>query len=211
MLTAKSLIFIKLLLLIWAIFLAWCLIFVDRKPVAVEESTVIILDVSADMNIQDVPGAGNNHVTRMNAAKKIITKIVTDYPQRSFWLITYGSEIVYLIPPTSDSWTLLQYVDSLLASKKDGNMEKWKNATKGSPVRGKMAERNTWLTAALQGKDIIVLGDVKLPTSLSAQKIQLNTYRDEVFNLSIPQSFNVSTVQTQLLTILLCIIAILLL
>ena len=45
---------------------------------------MIILDVSADMNIQDVPGAGTNRVTRMNAAKKIITKIISDYPQRSF-------------------------------------------------------------------------------------------------------------------------------
>ena len=86
------------------------------------------MDVSSEASTQDIAtSVPNDFITRLDAAKKIVTKIVTEFPQRSFGLITYGSEITYLIPATTDSGTLLQYVTSLLASDKNGNIEKLRN------------------------------------------------------------------------------------
>lgn len=64
---------------------------------------------------QDISTSKGDFITRLDAAKKIVTKILQTYPQRSFGLITYGSTVEYLIPPTTDSGTLLQYTNSLLA------------------------------------------------------------------------------------------------
>jgi len=66
---------------------------------------------------------------------------------------------------------------------------------------------------ALKDKNIIILGDVKLPTSLSAQTISLTDYRtfDPQSSIFNPPSLDVSTTQTQLLVALLCLLAILLL
>lgn len=62
------------------------------------------MDVGSDMLTQDIlTTTANDFITRLDAAKKIVTKIIAESPQRSFGLITYGSQIDYLIPPTTDS------------------------------------------------------------------------------------------------------------
>ena len=203
----KTLVFIKLLLLLWAMILAWFLIFVNKSPAPVEESTIIIMDVSSEASTQDIAtSVPNDFITRLDAAKKIVTKIVTEFPQRSFGLITYGSEITYLIPATTDSGTLLQYVTSLLASDKNGNIEKLRN--------GNMMEWSTWLIAALQGKNIVVLWNVNLPKSLVPQAniIPLSSYKNPSILPSFHTSINKSHLsiwQTQRLVLLLCLLTIL--
>lgn len=198
----KILVFVKLLLLIGAMILAWFLIFVNKSPAPVEQSTIIILDVSSGMMTQDIATTiANDFITRLDAAKKIIQKIVTESPQRSsstagkFGLITYGPEIDYLIPATTDSWVVLQYSNSLVT--RIGNVGTW----------------STWMVAALQDKNIIVLWDVKLPKSLQkeAQIIPLNTYKslNPALRDSLTSFSRISTVQTQWLIIILCLLVIL--
>ena len=207
MIKIKTLVFIKLLLLVWAIILAWFLIFLNKSPEPVEQSTIIILDVNSGMMTQDISTSKWDLITRLDAAKKIITEIVSEFPQRSFGLLTYGSEITYLIPATIDSWTLLQYVTSLLA---ESNVESW--TRKAGVESWGLLKRNAWLVESLKNKNIIVLWDVPLPKSLikTAQKISLPTYKTFVpKNLSTSQPLNVSTTQTQLLVVLLCLLVIL--
>jgi hypothetical protein len=98
---------------------------------------------------------------------------------------------------------LLQYVTSLLASDKINIEEKRKGGTE---------EWSTWFIAALQGKNIIILGDVKLPKTLlkNAQIIPLDTYKTfNPENSLTRQHVNISTVQTQWLIIILCLLVIL--
>jgi hypothetical protein len=117
-------------LLLAATIVAGSLFFMGRSSTPAEQATVIIIDVQQDMLTPDVetkvPG---DFITRLDASKKIIQRIIAEYPQRSFGLITYGSEIDYLIPATLDSGTLLQYVTSLLASDKINIEEKRKGGT----------------------------------------------------------------------------------
>ena len=190
----KTLVFVKLLLLVWAMILAWCLIFINKLSAPVEQSTIIILDVSSGMMTQDIPTGKWDLITRLDAAKKIVQKTIAEFPQRSFWLITYWSQIDYLIPSTTDSGTLLQYTNSLLTQS------------------GNVSERSTWLIAALQGKNSIVLWNISLPKSLlkNAQIVPLVSYKTfQPSNLSTSQHLNVSTVQTQWLIIILCLLTIL--
>jgi hypothetical protein len=94
------------------------------------------MDVSNDMMTMDIPTpVPNDYITRLDAAKKIVKKIIAEFPQRAFGLITYGPQIDYLLPATLDSGTLLQYVTSLLASQQSGNVETWK--------RGNVSEWST--------------------------------------------------------------------
>lgn len=212
----KTLVFIKLLLLIGAMILAWCLIFVNKSPAPVEQSTIIILDVSSGMMTQDIATTtANDFITRLDAAKKIIQKIVSEFPQRSFGLITYWPEIDYLIPSTFDSGTLLQYTNSLLVQSAEIRVQNV--GTKNTPtpwtLNSKLWTRwSTWLVAALQDKQLIILGDVKLPKSLlkNAQIIPLDTYKTfNPENSLTRQHVNISTVQTQWLIIILCLLVIL--
>jgi hypothetical protein len=204
----KTLVFIKLLLLIGAMILAWFLIFINKSPAPVEQSTIIILDVSSGMMTQDIPTSKWDLITRLDAAKKIVQKIIAEFPQRAFWLMTYWPQIDYLIPSTFDSGTLLQYANSLLA---ESNVESW--TRKAGVENWGLAQRNEWLLESLENKNIIVLWDVPLPKMLltKAQKISLATYKNfnpqsSIFNLP---SSEVSTVQTQWLIIILCLLVIL--
>ncbi|MCX6822902.1 MAG: VWA domain-containing protein [candidate division SR1 bacterium] len=198
----KTLVFVKIFLLIGAMILAGFLIFVNKSPTPVEESTIIIMDVGSDMLTQDIlTTTANDFITRLDAAKKIVTKIIAESPQRSFGLITYGSQIDYLIPPTTDSGTLLQYASSLVTRMKN------------EEVRSKnFGVWSTGLIAALQGKNIVVLGNVALPKSLekNAQIIPLATYKNfQPVNSLTFEHVNLSTSQTQWLIIILCLLVIL--
>ncbi len=191
----KRLIFIKLLLLIWAMILAWWLLFTHHKVLPAEESTIIILDVGTGMMKQDITTNKGNMITRLDAAKKIITKIISDYPQRSFWLITYGSKITYVLPPTTDSGNYFQYVNSLLVES------------------GNTSQRSTWLLGALEGKNIIVLWHVDLPKSLltQSQTISLTSYMTDNPPLSTSQHLNLSASQFEWLITILCLLLVLVL
>ncbi len=189
----KTLVFVKILLLIGAMILAWFLLFINKSPTPIEESSIIVLDVSSGMMTQDIPTGKWDLITRFDAAKKIITKIITEFPQRSFWLITYWPQIDYLIPPTTDSGTLLQYASSLLT-------QSWA-----------VSKRTPSLMWALQGKNIIVLWNVALPKAVekNAQIIPLTKYNNPSINFLTFQHSNISTVQTQWLIIILCLLVIL--
>jgi hypothetical protein len=79
-----------------------------------QETLVIVIDMHTGMMVQDIATSQGDMITRLDAAKQIIEKMVQTYPQRSFGLITYGQDIDYLIPPTLDSGNLLQYVGGLI-------------------------------------------------------------------------------------------------
>jgi hypothetical protein len=68
-----------------------------------EETTVIVLDMHTGMMTQDIAAAKGDLITRLDAAKQIIDRLVQNAPQRLFGLVTYGQDITYLIPPTADS------------------------------------------------------------------------------------------------------------
>lgn len=209
----KILMFSKLLVLIGAIILTCFLILIGPSKTTTEQSTVIILDVQTGMLKQDISVTKGDVITRLDAAKKIITKIISAFPQRSFGLLTYGSEITYLIPPTSDSWILLQYVNSLLT---ESNVESWTTNTRGVEGWG-LDKRDDWLLTALKDKNIITIWNIELPKSLldKSQIIPLDSYATfDPTNLSTSQPLlswkdNVSTTQTQLLIILLCLLIVL--
>lgn len=188
--------FIKLIVLIGALILAWCLLFLDITSTPAEQSTVIVLDIGSGMMTQDVVTSKWDYITRFSAAKKMLTKIVQAYPERSFGLITYGAEIEYLLPPTLDSGTLLQYINSLLASQ-----------------YAKDAEWSPWLLAALQDKDMLIVGDVTLPKSLTnhSQTLPLAEYQhfSPALRDSLASFGRISTTQTQWLIIVLCLLAVL--
>lgn len=210
---SKVFLLIRICLLLAATIIAGSLLFMGRSSTPAEQATVIIIDVQPDMLTPDietkVPG---DFITRLDASKKIIQRIVSEFPQRTFGLITYGSEITYLIPATIDSWTLLQYVTSLLA---ESNVESWTRKAGVDPAVGRswgLAKRNAWLLESLKNKNIIVLWNIDVPRALekNAQIISLANYKDfQPANSLIRQHVNLSTSQTKWLIVILCLLVIL--
>jgi von Willebrand factor type A domain len=210
----KAIIWIKICLLVAGMILAWMLLIFPSPKVSHEETTVIIMDMHTGMMIKDIAAAKGDLITRLDAAKQIIDKLVQTYPQHLLGLITYGEDITYLIPPTTDSWNLLQYVDSLLISV---NSEQWTVNSGGKEDLKKKESRSTWLLDALAGKNLLVIGNVPLPPSLAihAKNIWLGTTIHSIrtidaivqmINDSDSQTLNISTIQFQRLVVLLCII-----
>ncbi|MFA7717624.1 MAG: VWA domain-containing protein [Candidatus Absconditabacterales bacterium] len=214
----KAIIRIKICLLVAGAVLAGTMLLFPSSPVSREETTVIIIDMHTGMLVQDIATSKGDLITRLDAAKKIITQLVLKYPQRLFGLVTYGQDINYLIPPTLDSGNLLQYVNGLLVAQ-NGNVEilptdrqAWKH--------GNVSERSTGLVESLKGKDLLIIGDIVLPQSLAShvQNIGLGTTIHSLsnldtiiknFNASTFPPFNLSTFQFQRLVGLLCLMTIL--
>lgn len=76
------------------------------------------------MLTQDITTSQGDKITRLDAAKQIIHQLIQTYPQRAFGIVTYGKKIIYLIPPTTDSGIVLQYVDSIFIAQ-DGGLPIW--------------------------------------------------------------------------------------
>lgn len=195
----KLLMFIKSLLLLIAIILAWFLVFVPGDAEPAEQSTVIIIDIGSGMRTQDIANEKWFMISRMTAAKEIITKIIQTSPERSFGLITCWEDIDYLVPPTLDSGTVLQYIESLVISTQSAKMQNM---------------RTTGLIASLQDKDILSIWNIDVPVSLHAKNIWLGTDIRSLKNIdmiikknSTFKHFNISTTQIRRLMVLLCVIA----
>jgi len=60
-------------------------LFLGRLPAPVEQSTIIIIDVSSEALTQDIATTvPNDFITRLDAEKKIVTKIISEFPQHAF-------------------------------------------------------------------------------------------------------------------------------
>ena len=94
---------LKLLLLILALGLAGFLAFGDsRKEVAPDQNVVFVLDINRTMNTKDV-FSGTKQLSRLQAAKSLIKKIILSDPQFSYGLILFNAGADYIIPPTFDT------------------------------------------------------------------------------------------------------------
>ncbi len=75
-------------------------------------STIIILDLSASMNIEDMPWS----VSRLDYAKSLIEHYIQTNTTTHLWVIAFNGKVELLVPPTQDSKILLQKL-SLLHSR----------------------------------------------------------------------------------------------
>src|SRR5574344_562072 len=92
--------FIKLILLFIALGLASFLAFGDTgKHIAPDQKVVFVLDINRTMNTQDVL-SGTKHISRLQAAKQIITKTISSDSDYSYGLIIFNASADYIIPPT---------------------------------------------------------------------------------------------------------------
>lgn len=84
---------------------------VYQKKVFVSQGNEIIfvLDVSPSMAALDI-GTGS----RLDAAKKSISKLVEATPETAFGLVALGSESALLVPPTMDHGTFLNRLSNLV-------------------------------------------------------------------------------------------------
>ncbi len=214
----KAIIWIKICLLVAAIILAGVVFFIPASPQTNDPTTVIIIDMHTWMLTQDIIAENWALITRLDAAKQIITQLVQTHPERSFWLVTYGDEINYLIPPTLDTWNLLQYANGLLVLQ-SWNVEALK--------RWSVSEWSTWLSEALKWKQLVIIGDIDLPSSLRTHAINLllwtqihslNNRDVTTKNLNLSTfpplvlhqgGSNLSTFQATWLIVLLCLISVL--
>jgi hypothetical protein len=67
------------------------------------------LDTNRTMNTKDV-FSWTKQISRMQAAKILIQKTISSDLQFSYGLILFNAGTDYIIPPTFDTWTFLQYL-----------------------------------------------------------------------------------------------------
>ncbi len=106
----KKISFLKLFLLVIALWFAVFLVFVQRwSDIGPEHKLVFVLDISRTMNVDDV-FSGKEKISRLVAAKQIIQTILFSEPGFSYGLIIFNGWVDYIIPPTLDTWTFLLYL-----------------------------------------------------------------------------------------------------
>ena len=106
-------VFIKLILLLIALALASFLAFGENGiNVAPDQQVVFVLDVNRTMNTKDV-FSGTQQISRLQAAKSLIHKMILSDPQFSYGLIIFNASTDYIIPPTFDTWTFLLYLSGI--------------------------------------------------------------------------------------------------
>ncbi|MCX6823919.1 MAG: hypothetical protein NT085_02235 [candidate division SR1 bacterium] len=104
---------IKLILLVIALGLASFLAFGESgKNVAPDQKVVFVLDINRTMNTLDV-FSGTQKISRIQAAKFLIQKIISSDPQFSYGLILFNAGTDYIIPPTFDTGTFLLYLNGI--------------------------------------------------------------------------------------------------
>lgn len=104
---------IKLLLLIIALGLASFLALSENKySITPDQKVVFVLDINRTMNTKDVY-SGTKQISRIQAAKLLIQKIIFSDPQFSYGLILFNASTDYIIPPTFDTWTFLLYLSGI--------------------------------------------------------------------------------------------------
>jgi len=106
-------VFIKLLLLLIALGLASFLAFGEGgEDVTPDQKVVFVVDINRTMNTQDVL-SWTKHISRLQAAKSLIQKILLSDTQFSYGLILFNARVDYIIPPTFDTWTFLLYLSGI--------------------------------------------------------------------------------------------------
>ena len=104
---------IKLLLLVIALCLAGILAFGENTSThAPDQKIVFVVDINRSMNTQDVL-LDNKPISRLQAAKYIIQKIIFSQPDYSYGLVIFNAGVDYLIPPTFDTGTFLLYLSGI--------------------------------------------------------------------------------------------------
>lgn len=106
----------SLLNILFLLIALWLVIFLlvagQWKDVTLDHSLVFVLDVNKTMNTQDV-SSGVNFVSRLDAAKQIITKIIDTEPGFSYGLVIFNGWTDYIVPATFDTWTFLLYLSGI--------------------------------------------------------------------------------------------------
>ncbi len=109
----KKFALLKLLLLIFALFLASFLAFGEsKKDIAPDQKVVFVLDINRTMNTKDILYDGKQ-ISRLQAAKTLIQKTILSDAQFSYGLIIFNASSDYIIPPTFDTWTFLLYLNGI--------------------------------------------------------------------------------------------------
>jgi hypothetical protein len=67
------------------------------------------LDINTTMNTKDV-FSWTKQISRIQAAKMIIQKIISSDPQFSYGLMLFNASTDYIVPPTFDTWTFFLYL-----------------------------------------------------------------------------------------------------
>ena len=99
----KKFALLKLLLLIFALFLASFLAFGEsKKDIAPDQKVVFVLDINRTMNTKDMSYDGNQ-ISRLQTAKILIQKTILSDAQFSYGLIIFNASSDYIIPPTFDT------------------------------------------------------------------------------------------------------------
>ncbi len=107
---------IKLCLLFVALCVTGFLIYVEKEQTLGSERRIIFLvDSNKTMNTQDVL-SGESYISRLDAAKYIITDIVDTYPGYTYGLVLFNATTSYLVPSTFDVENFLLYVQGMSTS-----------------------------------------------------------------------------------------------
>lgn len=109
----KKIVILKVCFLFCACVLAVFLLFAGSwKDVSLDHTLVFVLDVNRTMNTQDV-SSGVDFISRLDAAKYSITKIINSESGFSYGLILFNGSTDYLVPATFDTWTFLLYLSGV--------------------------------------------------------------------------------------------------
>ena len=107
--------FVKMVFLVFALFLASFLLFTTSKVPTPDQKIVFVLDVNKTMNTQDIL-SGAHHFSRLQAAKCLIQQQIISDPQFSYGLIIFNAGADYIIPPTFDSWSFFLYLSGITSN-----------------------------------------------------------------------------------------------
>lgn len=80
----------------------------------VYHTATFVLPLDTGMDTTDVMTNKWENITRLQASIQCIKDIVSTYPQYAFGIITQGKTTRYLLPPTQDTGTITQYIQSIL-------------------------------------------------------------------------------------------------
>lgn len=78
-----------------------------------EKKITFIVDVSHSMNTQDIVTKYWLKISRLDASKKIISDTILENKDYKYWVIIFSRNSNYYIPPTYDTWTLLNYINEI--------------------------------------------------------------------------------------------------
>lgn len=108
----KLLTFLRFLLVIAALGVASFLAFFSSASRGVDHKIVFVLDINRTMNTQDVL-SGSTYISRLQAAKNIITKTISSEPDISYGLVLFNAWADYILPPSFDTWTFFLYLSGI--------------------------------------------------------------------------------------------------